>query len=54
MRRKIFSQKCAEKTVREYAASSSAHGISYIFEENRVGLERVFWVVVVGLGLVLR
>ena len=54
MRCKKYYQKCAEKTVREYAASSSAHGISYIFEENRVGVERLFWVVVVGVALVFR
>ena len=38
--------------MREYAASSSAHGIAYIFEQNRLGLERWFWVVVVGVGIV--
>ena len=46
--------KSAKLTVQEYAAASSAHGIAYIFEQNRVGLERLFWVVVVGVALIIR
>ena len=41
-------------TVNEYASSSSAHGISYIFESDRLGLERLLWIFVVGFALIFR
>ena len=41
-------------TVNEYASSSSAHGIAYIFESDRLGLERLFWIFVVGFALIFR
>ena len=44
-KRKVF-----EKTVKEYAAASSAHGVAYIFEPNRLIIERLFWILVVGLA----
>ena len=42
------------RTVNQYAASSSAHGIAYIFEPGRVGLERLLWMFVVGFALIFR
>ena len=41
-------------TVQEYASSSSAHGIAYIFESGRLPLERLLWQVVVGFALIFR
>ena len=41
-------------TVHEYASSSSAHGMAYIFELGRLPLERVFWIFGVGFALVFR
>ena len=41
-------------TVNEYASSSSAHGISYIFESGRLPLERLFWICGVGFALIFR
>ena len=41
-------------TVSEYASSSSAHGIAYIFESDRLGLERLLWICVVGFALIFR
>ena len=43
-----------ETTVIEYASSSSAHGIGYIFEDGRWGLERLFWVLLVGFAIIFR
>jgi hypothetical protein len=41
-------------TVQEYAGSSTAHGIAYIFESNRLGLERLFWILFVGIAITIR
>ena len=41
-------------TVNEYASSSSAHGIAYIFESDRLGIERLLWIFVVGFALIFR
>ena len=43
-----------KSTVNEYASSSSAHGIAYIFESGRLPLERLLWKVVVGFALIFR
>ena len=43
-----------ETTVVEYASSSSAHGIGYIFETGRWGIERLFWVLIVGFAIIFR
>ena len=43
-----------KKTLKEYASSSSAHGIAYIFEPDRLGLERLLWIFVVGFALIFR
>ena len=40
------------KTLFEYAAGSTTHGISYIFEKGRLILERVFWIIVVIIAVV--
>ena len=42
------------KTVNEFASSSSAHGIAYIFEPGRLSLERLLWIFVVGFALIFR
>ena len=42
-KRRVF-----KRTVNEYAASSSAHGVAYIFEPDRLIIERLFWILVVG------
>ena len=55
MRRKRGGRKQPLKaTVREYAASSTAHGIAYIFESDRHGLERIFWTLFVGIAITIR
>ena len=43
-------RKAFKKTVNEYAAASSAHGVAYIFEPDRLIIERVFWILVVGIA----
>ena len=43
-----------ENTVIEYASSSSAHGVAYIFETGRWGIERLFWVLLVGFAIIFR
>ena len=43
-----------KETVHEYASSSSAHGIVYIFEPGRLRLERLLWFVIVGFALIFR
>ena len=35
------------ETVREYSASTTIHGISYLFDRENRALDRLFWVVVV-------
>ena len=41
-------------TVNAYASSSSAHGVAYIFELDRLPIERLFWVFCLGFALVFR
>ena len=41
-------------TVNEFASSSSAHGIAYIFESDRLPVERLFWIFGVGFALIFR
>ena len=43
-----------ESTILEYAPSSSAHGVAYIFETGRWAVERVFWILVVGFAVIFR
>ena len=46
--------KILRTTVSEYAGASTAHGIAYIFEHDRLAIERVFWIVAVIVALVVR
>ena len=43
-----------ETTVVEYASSSSAHGVGYIFESGRWGIERFLWILIVGFAVIFR
>ena len=43
-----------ETTILEYAPSSSAHGVAYIFETGRWAIERVFWIIIVGFAIIFR
>ena len=40
-----------KKYFKEYATSTSAHGLSYLAEDGRSFLERIFWLIVVVLAL---
>ena len=46
--------KVFRSTAKEYAAASSAHGVGYILEPGRLGIERVFWVVIVVVMAAIR
>ena len=35
------------RTLKEYSSSSTTHGIAYIFEDDRLFIERILWVIVV-------
>lgn len=35
------------RTLKEYSSSSTTHGIFYVFEDDRLFIERIFWVVIV-------
>ena len=35
------------KTLKEYSSSSTTHGIAYVFENDRLIIERVLWIIVV-------
>ena len=39
------------QTAKQYALSSSAHGISYIAEDGRLLIERIFWIFVTSLAI---
>ena len=39
------------KTLKEYSASSTTHGISYVFEDDRLLIERFLWVVVIIIAI---
>ena len=43
-----------ETTILEYASSTSAHGVTYIFETGRWAIERFFWTIVVGFAIIFR
>ena len=40
-----------ENTIQQYAKATSIHGIPYIFEEGRPIRERLFWIILMVLGL---
>ena len=48
---KASSKKDMKKYFKEYATSTTAHGFSYIAEDGRSFLERIFWIIVVVLAL---
>ena len=39
------------KTLKEYSASSTTHGISYVFEDDRLLIERFLWVIVIIIAI---
>ena len=39
------------KTLHEYASQSTVHGIVYIFEKDRLYIERILWTIVAALSL---
>ena len=41
------------RTAKGYAASTTIHGIQYIFEEKQKGLDRVLWIIAVGVSIFL-
>ena len=41
------------RTLKEYATSSTTHGIAYVFEDGRLIFERVLWVIVVGIAIAI-
>ena len=41
------------RTAKGYAASTTIHGIQYIFEEKQKGLDRVLWIIAVGVSVFL-
>ena len=55
MSKKSHSKICTlNKTVHEYAASSTAHGVAYIFEPNRWFVERLLWMILIGFAFIFR
>ena len=49
-----FSSKVFGATARDYAAASSAHGVGYILEPGRWGVERALWVLTVVVMAAIR
>ena len=47
-------QHALEKTIKEYATSSSPHGIGYIFEARSSLTTKCFWFIIVGIAVMLR
>ena len=47
-------QHAVEKTIQEYATSSTPHGIGYIFEPRSSSIAKCFWFIIVGLAVILR
>ena len=39
------------RTLKEYSSSSTTHGISYVFEDDRLIIERILWIVVVIIAI---
>ena len=35
------------RTLKEYSSASTTHGIAYVFEDDRLILERVLWIIVI-------
>ena len=49
---KHTSTRDMKKYLKDYATSTTAHGFSYLAEDGRSILERIFWIIVVVLALV--
>ena len=47
-------QHALEKTIKEYATSSTPHGIGYIFEAQSSLTSKCFWFIIVGMAVILR
>ena len=41
------------RTLKEYASSSTTHGIAYVFEDGRLLLERLLWLVIVSAAIAI-
>ena len=39
------------RTLKEYSSSSTTHGIAYVFEDDRLIIERILWVIVVTVAI---
>ena len=39
------------KTLKEYASASTTHGIAYVFEDGRLMIERILWIIVVIIAI---
>ena len=39
------------RTLKEYSSASTTHGIAYVFEDDRLILERVLWVIVIIIAI---
>ena len=48
---KLSSKTDMKKYLKEYATATTAHGFSYLAEDGRSILERIFWVIVVVLAI---
>ena len=58
----MLSEECVEDisikrpyfyTIKEYALSSTIHGIGYIFETNRLIFERLLWIIVLIVAVLI-
>ena len=45
-RASVSVRKVVSRTLKDYADVSTAHGISYVFDKNLLGLERLMWFMV--------
>ena len=39
------------RTLKEYSSASTTHGIAYVFEDDRLVLERVLWIIVIIIAI---
>ena len=39
------------RTLKEYSSASTTHGIAYVFEDDRLILERVLWIIVIIIAI---
>ena len=45
------AKKPGYRTLKEYSSASTTHGIAYVFEDDRLLIERVLWVIVIGIAI---